>query len=81
MESPVIVADWPEAMVVTANYVGPDRRKDDGRDSNVELFDPPNSLKLKTLERLSPEEITARLDAELRDHLATAASPGRSSCP
>ncbi|MBI3676519.1 MAG: hypothetical protein HY243_07860 [Proteobacteria bacterium] len=55
-----------KGFVVTSEYVGPDRRRDPGRESNVELFDPPNSLKLKALERLSAEEITARLDAQLR---------------
>ena len=55
-----------KGFVVTSEYVGPDRRRDPQRESNVELFDPPNSLKLKALERLSAEEITARLDAELR---------------
>ncbi len=55
-----------KGFVVTSDYVGPDRRKDTARPSNVELFDPPNSLKMKAKDRLSPEETTARLDAELR---------------
>ncbi len=56
-----------KGFVVTSEYVGPDRRKDFSRPSNVELFDPPNSLKMKAKDRLSSEETTARLDAELRE--------------
>lgn len=56
-----------KAFVVTSDYVGPDRRKDAMRPSNVELFDPPNSLKMKAKDRLSPEETSARLDSQLRD--------------
>jgi DNA-binding response OmpR family regulator len=55
-----------KGFVVTSDYVGPDRRKDLSRPSNVELFDPPNSLRMKAKERLTPEEATFRLDAELR---------------
>jgi DNA-binding response OmpR family regulator len=55
-----------KGFVVTSDYVGPDRRKDTSRPSNVELFEPPNSLKMKTKERLTADHISARLDAELR---------------
>jgi DNA-binding response OmpR family regulator len=55
-----------KGFVVTSGYVGPDRRKDTVRPSNVEMFEPPNSLKMKAKERLSPEEASARLDVELR---------------
>ena len=55
-----------KGFVITHDYVGPDRRRDPSRASNVELFDPPNSLKMKAKERLSAEVATARLDAELR---------------
>ena len=55
-----------KGFVVTTDYVGPDRRKDLSRPSNVELFDPPNSLKMKAKERLSAEQATARLDSELK---------------
>jgi len=55
-----------KGFVVTSDYVGPDRRKDTGRPSNIEMFEPPNSLKMKAKERLSPEEASARLDVELR---------------
>ena len=55
-----------KGFVVTTDYVGPDRRKDLSRPSNVEMFDPPNSLKMKAKDRLSAEETAARLDGELR---------------
>lgn len=55
-----------KGFVVTSDYVGPDRRKDLSRPSNVELFEPPNSLKMKAKDRLSAEEATQRLDSELR---------------
>jgi DNA-binding response OmpR family regulator len=55
-----------KGFVVTTDYVGPDRRTDSNRASNTELFDPPNSLKMKAKDRLSPEAIARRLDAELK---------------
>lgn len=55
-----------KGFVVTTDYVGPDRRRDQTRPSNVELFDAPNSLKMKARDRLTPEETTLRLDLELR---------------
>src|SRR5882724_10452957 len=36
-----------KGFVVTTEYVGPDRRRDTVRASNIELFEPPNSLKMK----------------------------------
>src|SRR3569833_699927 len=56
-----------KGFVVTTDYVGPDRRKDSGRASNIELFEPPNSLKMKAKERLSADVIAKRLDEELKD--------------
>jgi DNA-binding response OmpR family regulator len=55
-----------KSFVITTDYVGPDRRKDNNRGSNAELFDPPNSLKMKTKEKLSSEAIARKLDAELK---------------
>jgi DNA-binding response OmpR family regulator len=55
-----------KGFVITHDYVGPDRRSDPKRASNVELFEPPNSLKMKAKEGLSAEEVGARLDEELR---------------
>ena len=56
-----------KGFVVTTDYVGPDRRKDSARTSNIEMFEPPNSLKMKAKERLTSDVIARRLDTELRD--------------
>jgi DNA-binding response OmpR family regulator len=58
--------DRRKGFVITTEYVGPDRRHDSGRSSNVELFEPPNSLKMKAKDRLSTDEIARKLDAELK---------------
>jgi DNA-binding response OmpR family regulator len=58
--------DRRKGFVITTEYVGPDRRRDNARPSDVKLFDPPNSLKMKAKEKLNPDEATKRLDAELR---------------
>ncbi len=55
--------------VVTTDYVGPDRRHDLSRPSDVEPFEPPNSLRMKAKEKLAPEQAALRLDAELRTAL------------
>lgn len=55
-----------KGFVITSEYVGPDRRKDSARPGNVELFDPPNSLKMKAQERMTSEEATQKLDARLK---------------
>jgi DNA-binding response OmpR family regulator len=63
-----------KGFVITSDYVGPDRRHDALRPSNVELFEPPNSLRMKARERLTGEEAMQRLDRELkaaRDVLTT----------
>jgi DNA-binding response OmpR family regulator len=56
-----------KGFVITTDYVGPDRRKDSGRAPNIEMFEPPNSLKMKAKERLTGDIIAKRLDLELRD--------------
>jgi len=58
--------DRRKGFVITTEYVGPDRRRDTSRATNVEMFDPPNSLKMKAKDRLSNEEIARRLDLELK---------------
>ena len=58
--------DRRKGFVITTDYVGPDRRKDNDRVSNVEMFEPPNSLKMKAKDRLSGDEIARKLDAELK---------------
>jgi DNA-binding response OmpR family regulator len=60
-----------KGFVITTDYVGPDRRKDATRASNVDLFEPPNSLKMKAKDRLSTDEANAKLDAELRTARST----------
>ena len=55
-----------KGFVITTDYVGPDRRCDQTRPSRAELFEPPNSLKMKAKERLSADETAQRLEAELR---------------
>src|SRR5215469_12805695 len=52
--------------VITTDYVGPDRRKDVGRLSSAEYFEPPNSLKMKAKDRLPNDVIARRLDTELK---------------
>jgi len=58
--------DRRKGFVITTEYVGPDRRRDGGRADNVELFEPPNSLKMKAKDRLSGDAIARKLDAELK---------------
>jgi DNA-binding NarL/FixJ family response regulator len=58
--------DRRKGFVITTDYVGPDRRKDDGRAPNVELFDPPNSLKMKAKDKLTSDAIARKLDSELK---------------
>ena len=63
-----------KGFVITTEYVGPDRRREQGRPANVELFEPPNSLKMKAKDNLSAEAIAKRLDSELktaRDRVST----------
>jgi DNA-binding response OmpR family regulator len=55
-----------KGFVITTDYVGPDRRKETGRASNVQLFEPPNSLKMKAKDRLSSDVIAKKLDVELK---------------
>jgi len=55
-----------KSFVITTDYVGPDRRKDDNRPTNAALFAPPNSLKMKAKDKLSAEAISRKLDTELK---------------
>jgi DNA-binding response OmpR family regulator len=55
-----------KSFVITTDYVGPDRRRDASRPSTVELFEPPNSLKMKAKDKLSSEAIARKLDTELK---------------
>lgn len=55
-----------KGFVITTDYIGPDRRREGSRTSTIELFQPPNSLKMKAADGLSTEEAAARLEEELR---------------
>jgi len=55
-----------KGFVVTTEYVGPDRRHDQSRPSDAELFEPPNSLRMKAKDRLSRDQVAQRLDVELQ---------------
>lgn len=56
-----------KGFVITSDYIGPDRRRSDSsRASNIDLFQPPNSLKMKVKERITAEEAALRLDGELK---------------
>jgi DNA-binding response OmpR family regulator len=58
--------DRRKGFVITTDYVGPDRRKDANRPSDIELFEPPNSLKMKAKDKMSAEDIARKLDSELK---------------
>ncbi|HTO39626.1 MAG TPA: hypothetical protein VL026_01510 [Rhizomicrobium sp.] len=56
-----------KSFVITTDYIGPDRRRGDGGNpANIDLYAPPNSLRIKAAEGLSGDEAAARLRAELR---------------
>ncbi len=55
-----------KGFVITTDYVGPDRRGDAVRPGGTELFDPPNSLRMKAREKLSDDVILRRLEGELK---------------
>jgi DNA-binding response OmpR family regulator len=55
-----------KGFVITSDYVGPDRRRDMARPGEAEMFDPPNSLKMKAKDKLSGEAVAKRLNGELR---------------
>ena len=61
-----IHAERRKGFVITSEYVGPDRRKGISRDENIELFYPPNSLKMKALDGLSDEQVNEQLEGELK---------------
>ncbi len=55
-----------KGFVITTDYVGPDRRQSQSRQSGADTFDPPNSLKMKAKDKLSPDAVTKKLDVELK---------------
>jgi DNA-binding response OmpR family regulator len=58
-----------KGFIVTTDYVGPDRRRENERldNTDAELFAPPNSLRMKAWDRLSDELVTRRMENELRE--------------
>jgi DNA-binding response OmpR family regulator len=58
-------AERRRGFVITHDYIGPDRRRDPTRISTG-LFEPPNSLAIKTHGSFTAEAVAARLDTELR---------------
>ena len=52
--------------IITSDYIGPDRRRDKSRQSKIELFEPPTSLKAKTANGVTQEEAMRRFDDELK---------------
>ena len=48
--------------VVTSDYIGPDRRQDASRDSDIPLIDVPNTLKAK----MSGDDVAMSMDQEVR---------------
>jgi DNA-binding response OmpR family regulator len=52
--------------VATIDYIGPDRREIPDRAVNTLLISPPNSLRMKAIERMSPEDASLRLGSELK---------------
>jgi len=55
-----------KGFVITTDYVGPDRRRDASRSGDSELFDPPNSLKMKAKDKMPADIVAKKLDAELQ---------------
>jgi DNA-binding response OmpR family regulator len=55
-----------KGFVITTDYVGPDRRRDVSRGSKVEMFEPPNSLKMKAKDKLTADVIAKKLDEDLK---------------
>jgi len=72
--SPSLILDRIEALVhsrkpfvVTTDYIGPDRRFLDGRESQIELIDVPNSLREKALGQYNPVRLKEKIDAARAD--------------
>lgn len=72
--SPSLILDRIEALVhsrkpfvVTSDYVGPDRRFLDDRESEIELVDVPNSLRAKALGQFNAARLKDEIDAARAD--------------
>ena len=58
--------DRRKGFVIATDYVGPDRRGDGARPGGGELFEPPNSLRMKAVGKLGADLLARRLEADLR---------------
>lgn len=58
--------DRRKGFVITTDYVGPDRRRSNARDKDMEMFDPPNSLKMKAKDKMAADVIAKKLDEDLK---------------
>lgn len=62
--------DRRKSFVITTDYVGPDRRRDGNniakQGASADVFEPPNSLKMKAKDKMSADDIARRLDGELK---------------
>lgn len=72
--SPSLILDRIEALVhsrkpfvVTTDYIGPDRRFLDDRESDIELVDVPNSLKAKALGKFDAAQLKLEIAAARAD--------------
>lgn len=72
--SPSLILDRIEALVhsrkpfvVTSDYIGPDRRFLDDRDSDIELVDVPNSLRAKAIGNYNAAELKEEIAAARAD--------------
>ena len=60
------LVDRRKKFVISADYVGPERRGGSRSASNVVLIDPPNSIRTKALARAKSQDIAGSWDAELK---------------
>lgn len=54
-----------KGFVITFDYIGPDRRRDPGRVSNTRLFDAPNTLNLKAVQKVRGIAGVKRIETEI----------------
>ena len=58
--------DRRKGFVITTDYVGPDRRRGNPRDKDMDMFDPPNSLRMKAKDKMAADVIAKKLDEDLK---------------
>jgi CheY-like chemotaxis protein len=63
-----VLAHKRKPFIVTSDYIGPERRKDPGRASEIPYFDPPNTLGPKLVGApFDPAEVEQRIDQLRRE--------------